>query len=641
MNDTARSQVLVTVKPMGRVLRVRRGANLLDALARHEILVGSSCGGAGVCGKCRVRVISGRFLAAGEPGPVRPGKGFVLACRTAVDGSGTIDIPPSSIAGRAPGKETTPGFRAEIALDGALERRGFTPAPLTEKKHLLLPEPGGDSASADAERIAEALRQSGRELARPLPLEIIATLPHLLRRSRWRVTATLAGDAGERRMILLEAGNRADRNYAVAADIGTTTVSVSLVDPARRKILARETAFNSQCVHGEDIITRIVHAEREGGLSDLNRRVLKTVNDLIASVAGRCAVRPEEITAAVFAGNMTMMHLFFNVPPDYLRRPPHVPAASRFPETAAAAAGIGINPAGVVAAVGGAHPYVGGDITAGIIACGMNGKTSTNVLVDIGTNGEIVVGGRDWMLCCAASAGPAFEGSGARHGMRAVAGAIQGVVIEGDRVSLRTIGNAAPAGICGSGYVDIMAELFANRIISRGGVLETGGRRVRQNGAEKEFVLLGDPDAAGNGDIAVSQSDLENLLRAKAAVFAALVVVLGKAGVAWGEIEKIYIAGGFGNWLQVENAISIGLLPDIEREKFAFIGNASLAGAQLWLLSRDARRAAAETASRMTCLDLSRETGYMEEYMKALFLPHTDLALFPSQKTGREAGHAP
>ncbi|MCD6408659.1 DUF4445 domain-containing protein [bacterium] len=294
--------------------------------------------------------------------------------------------------------------------------------------------------------------------------------------------------------------------------------------------------------------------------------------------------------------------------------------------------GIRINPAGIMEVVGGAYPYVGGDITSGLLISRIYEREELSLLIDIGTNGEIVLGNKEWMVCCSASAGPAFEGSGVKHGMRAVAGGIQGVWINGEKVKVETIDNQIPLGICGSGYIDIISELYKNGITDRSGVIVGENKRVREGEEGKEFIVVPKEESGTGEDIVITQVDIENLIRAKAAIFAALSILIKKSGVEWEDISKVYVAGGFGTYLNIKKAISIGLLPDFPVEKFEFLDNASLLGCQAYLLSEKARDITKKIVSMLTYIELSTEPEYMEEYLKALFLPHTDLNLFPSLK---------
>jgi uncharacterized 2Fe-2S/4Fe-4S cluster protein (DUF4445 family) len=328
-----------------------------------------------------------------------------------------------------------------------------------------------------------------------------------------------------------------------------------------------------------------------------------------------------------------MIHLLLRIDPSYIRREPYVPTVNFLPLIRSTEAEIKINPRGILACVPGVASYLGGDVTAGVVACGLSETDSLAVLIDIGTNGEVVLGDREFLIACAASAGPAFEGSGISCGMRASRGAIQKVKINPRDLSpsYNTIGDTRPLGICGSGYIDILAEMLKVGILDKDGRIKSAAhQRLRQTDAGREFVVVFKDDTASGSDIVVSEADIDNLKRAKAAIYAASSTLIKHLGMKIDNVRKFFIAGGFGTYLDMDNAVRIGLLPDIEKTRFVFVGNSSLAGTRRIILSEEARRKADEIARKMTYLELSAEPGYLEEYIAALFFPHTDLKLFPN-----------
>ncbi|MDD5253414.1 MAG: ASKHA domain-containing protein, partial [Candidatus Omnitrophica bacterium] len=331
-------------------------------------------------------------------------------------------------------------------------------------------------------------------------------------------------------------------------------------------------------------------------------------------------------------GNTTMIHLLLSVDPGHIRKEPYVPTANFLPVLRAAEAGININPRGLLSCVPGVSSYVGGDTTAGVLSSGIYQNDKLCILIDIGTNGEIVLGNKDFLVACAASAGPAFEGSGITSGMRASNGAIQKVSInKADfEVGYSTIGDKKPKGICGSGYIDLLSSMLEAGIIDKGGKIKTEGKRIRQTATGKEFIVCFKHESDSLSDIVITEADIENLKRSKAAIFSATAILVKHLGLSFSEIHKIFIAGGFGTYLDIERAIGIGLLPDLSRSKFAFIGNSALAGANQILLSNQAMAMANTLASKITYFELSVDPGYMDEYGQALFFPHTDLTKFPS-----------
>jgi uncharacterized 2Fe-2S/4Fe-4S cluster protein (DUF4445 family) len=359
------------------------------------------------------------------------------------------------------------------------------------------------------------------------------------------------------------------------------------------------------------------------------------MNEMIQDLINEHNNDLNDVNCILCAGNTTMVHLLLKADPTYIRRFPYVPTANFVPTIRAAEAGIKINPRGLLSCVPGVSSYVGGDAVAGVLSCGIDKEEDLCILIDIGTNGEIVLGSRDFLISCAASAGPAFEGSGVSCGMRASAGAIQNVKIKpkGLQVNFDTIGHIKPRGICGSGYIDIIAEMLRAGLIDKSGMIKTlNNERIRQSEFGKEFVIAFKEEAGASADIVVTEADIENIKRAKAAIFSGTAILVRHLGFNFQEIKKIFIAGGFGNYINVENAQAIGLLPDLEKSRFIFVGNSSLAGARQILLSYEAMREAEAIAKKITNFELSVESAFMDEYMAALFFPHTDLNRFPSVK---------
>jgi uncharacterized 2Fe-2S/4Fe-4S cluster protein (DUF4445 family) len=340
-----------------------------------------------------------------------------------------------------------------------------------------------------------------------------------------------------------------------------------------------------------------------------------------------------DVTCILCSGNTTMIHLLLRIDPTYIRKEPYVPTANFLPTVRAAEAGIQINPRGLLYCVPGVASYVGGDVTAGTLSCGLYKTTELSLLIDIGTNGEVVLGSKEFLVACAASAGPAFEGSGVSCGMRASRGAIQKVSIgpRGLEVKYSTIGDEKPKGICGSGYIDIIAGLLRLGLIDKSGkIKDAGSPRIRQGETGNEFVIAPKEECDYGSDIVITDADIENLKRAKAAIYSASAVLLRHMGVELKQVKKIFIAGGFGTYLDMANAITIGLLPDLDKSRFLFVGNSSLAGSRMILLSDEAMKKVDDIARKITYFELSVDAHYMDEYMAALFFPHTDLSRFPS-----------
>jgi uncharacterized 2Fe-2S/4Fe-4S cluster protein (DUF4445 family) len=418
--------------------------------------------------------------------------------------------------------------------------------------------------------------------------------------------------------------------YGVAVDIGTTTVVLYLINCIDGSLVDVGMTYNSQMRYGDDVITRIVHATEGGGILDLQHAVVDDINDMLVPLLEKNSISRGQVVAAVISGNTTMSQLFWGLDPASIREEPYIPTINIFPVWRAGTAKIRINPQAPVYTMPSVGSYVGGDIVAGVLASKMHRKPEIALFMDIGTNGEIAVGNNEWLITAACSMGPCFEGSGIRHGMRATEGAIESVRI--DPVTLEpsfgVIGETRPLGICGSGMIDAISELFFSGIIDQKGKfasdLKTDRIRIEDEGPE--FVLY----RGEIKDIVLTEADIENVIRAKAAIYAGVSVLLKDVGLSLDIVERVYIAGGFGNYLNIDKAIMIGMLPDLPKEKFSFIGNTSIAGAYLSLLSQKMREEAEEIAGKMTYMELSVSRGFMDEYMSALFLPHTNMDLFPT-----------
>ena len=477
-----------------------------------------------------------------------------------------------------------------------------------------------------------------------LGLKVLKGLPTLLRDSLWQVTATLGRRGGTLEVLQLEPGDTAGRNCGIAVDVGTSTVVAHLIDLNTANQLDAEAVYNSQRVWGEEVTRRIVHAER-GGLDELQKAVVTDINNLISALVERNRIALNEITTVVCAGNTTMTHLLLGLKPGSIRKSPYVAVSTVPPPIRAVEVGIQVNPRGLLYSVPCIGGWVGGDITAGILAVGLHRSERVSMLIDIGTNGEIVIGNKDWMITCSASAGPAFEGSGVNCGMKATRGAIERVLISPEgNVNYRAVGNAKPRGICGSGLIDLVAGLYETDFIAtiRNNLHETGfidrsgnllpgaTDRIRERDGLLEFVLIPQARSDSGKDLIITQADLNNLLSAKAAIYAGAQVLAKSTGLDFDEIETIYIAGGFGNYLDRGKAISIGLIPDLPLEKVRFVGNTAILGARLALLSEEIWNEIEHIAQSITYYDLISYPYYYDEFLAAKFIPHTDLGRFLS-----------
>ena len=396
-------------------------------------------------------------------------------------------------------------------------------------------------------------------------------------------------------------------------------------------MLGVEGSHNRQARYGEDVISRMVFACGRGSLDPVHEAVIANINNLTRAICDEKGIDSADITAIVAAGNTTMSHFLLSLMPCNIRLEPYVPTATVYPQVAAAELGIDISPHGILEVMPSVASYVGGDIVAGVLASGMADEPEVQCLIDVGTNGEIVIGNNEWLVCCSASAGPAFEGGGSRSGMRAAKGAIQKVVISDGQVTYETIGQAKPRGICGSGMIDAIYEMVRNVIIGPDGKFDRsrGDARVLAEDDPRYVLALAEETESGE-PITLSESEIGNLIKSKGAVFAAIKSLADYVGLAFDDLDTIYVAGGFGSSLDIPKAVAIGLLPDIAIERIQFIGNSSVMGARMALISAPAYAKAQDIARQMTNIELSTYAPFMGEFVAALFLPHTDRKLFPS-----------
>jgi uncharacterized 2Fe-2S/4Fe-4S cluster protein (DUF4445 family) len=628
------TEVHVTFQPDAASTQVVPGTTLLDAAIAAGLPLNGSCGGRGICERCEVVVVSGAVETL-DGGTALPGGG-VLACRTAVLGDVVVEVPPASrIEGLSilTGADRAAGIVAgsdELPLAGMPGTDVGTPDPLAMAVPVHLPRPTPDGGSSDLGLLERVLRRGHGVRQLSVPLAVVRQIPERIRASDRSVTAILARRNGTHELIELLSGHPDRAVFGLAIDIGTTTIVVHLVDLRSGRTAGVAAALNGQVSLGEDVITRIIHAGEPGGLDRLRAAVVDEINVLTGTLALKHRVDRHEIVAAVVAGNTTMIHLFLGLPPAEIRRDPYVPVATSPPTYQAFEVGLRIHPRGVVACVPGVGSYVGGDIVADVLASGLDRRSELTMLIDAGTNGETVIGNKDFLVCCAASAGPAFEGGGITSGMRAARGAIDRVTIGADgELGYTTIGGVPPRGVCGSGLIDLLAELLRTGAMDRSGHLHLEGPPVRVGDTGPEVLVVPADVTATGRDIVLTEPDIETLLRSKAAIYAAAATLVRRLGIEMADLEHVIVAGGFGMSLDIEKAILIGLLPDVPIDRVTFIGNGSVAGARMALLSHDAWQRAADIAARMTYRDLSVDHHFMDEYVAALFLPHTDAHRFP------------
>jgi len=625
----------VTFQPSGKVADVPPGTELLDAARLAQVVIATPCGGKGTCGKCIVNVLSGEVDSNSTDilTETEKNNGYVQACRTKVlDTPVIVDIPEQVELKEG---KSTDSFVNDNLIQDDLFPEPSQLDPLAIKLFIEVPEPQPEDGFSDIDRVTKSLQLKCNTTGFSYTLPVIRSLADTLRADSGRITATLVQQPEQYQVIRIEPGDRTSSQYGIAVDIGTTTLSVMLVDQSNAGILTVRADYNAQIKCGTDIISRINYSNRPDRLLELRYLVLKTINKLIKQVCDDNDLEPEEICNAALSGNTTMIHLLLGLNPEYIRLEPYTPTLYEAPCLSADEIGIDINPGSRIYISPAVGSYVGGDITAGLLCTDLSTDTDEiNLLIDIGTNGEIVIGNSEFLMTCACSAGPAFEGGGIDCGMRAAPGAIERV--ETDKSSgsatCSTIGDVTPIGICGRGMISLLANLFMT------GWLDPAGKLNRTKNSENitfsgrnAFYTIEQAEETGNSKpIVISETDIANIIRAKAAIYSACSLMLDQIGIGFGDIANVYIAGGFGSSLDLREATIIGLLPDIPPEKFRYIGNSSLYGSYMVLISQEYKSRQLNLAKRMTYIDLSKYPNYMDQYTAAQFLPHTDLGNFPS-----------
>jgi len=626
--------VSVRFKPSEKSVEVPVGTLLSDAAQQAGVDLQLPCGGQGRCGRCAVIVEAGtvRRRSTQRLSAEDVAAGYALACQTTVETDVVVSIlPQEKVERRLKGSKRAARITLPFPYD-------LHDQPL-RKFAITLDPPSIQDQADDWARLQRALarRYDLQNLQASLP--VLRKLGRALREGEWTVTVVVELYAWDRpdgppRLLDILPGERLESLWAVAIDIGTTSNHVWLVDLLGGEVMAQAADYNGQIARGEDVISRIIYASKGNGLEELQRLVMETLNRLLKQVTQERSISPDEIYKAVVAGNSTMIHLFAGIPPESIRLMPFITAVNQLPPFPAREIGLGISSEGTVDCLPGVASYVGADITAGVVSSDMCATNALTLFVDIGTNGEMVLGDCTWLITCACSAGPAFEGAGVVHGMRATAGAIEEVWVspENYEVTYRVIGGERPRGICGSGLISLLAEMFIAGVIDKSGNIDLTlpTERVRGGRHGPEYVVAWGSESATGEDITITAVDIDNLMRAKAAIYAGFSVLARSVGLSLAEVEQVLIGGAFGQYINVENAIQIGMLPDKPFDTFRFLGNTSVRGAYMALLSQDVRDRVTEVGRMMTYLELSADNTFFDEFNAAMFLPHTDETQFPS-----------
>jgi uncharacterized 2Fe-2S/4Fe-4S cluster protein (DUF4445 family) len=584
------------------------------------------CGGQGKCGKCIVYIQSGkadfdrpkygRFFTDAELQ-----RGACLACETTVQGDLHVLVPESTLI-----------QEQKILVEGLEQAIDFRPS--VRKYYVELQPPSLADPSPDLSRLLWGIQKGGGPIAEQMyaPLEVLRDIPGILRHSEWKVTGTIGLVPGGYRLIDLQANDTSKRVYGAGVDLGSTTIVVYLWDLVSGKVVSVASNYNKQISCGEDILARVNFA-RKNGLTKLQALAAESINQALTSASNTAGIDREDIYEVVIAGNTVMTHMLLGIDPAYMIAEPYVPVVRRALSVAAGRLGVTCNRNGGVFLFPAVSDFIGGDIIADILACGMGEREEISLLVDIGTNFEVVLGNNEWMFSCAGAAGPALEGGEVLFGMRANPGAIEKITIDPATLDPKysTINGIRPRGICGSGLIDLLAELLVSCVIDRTGRInmEISNPRIRRNSHFPEYVIAWAKETEIGKDIVITENDIKNLIMSKASIHAACLTLMKEAGVSRHEITTIYFAGAFGNYLDKKNATIIGLIPENNPDQIKNIGNGAVAGANIALVNRRARKTLDAIAHRIAYIELNAENSFMDEYTGSTFLPHTDLALFP------------
>ena len=617
------------------------GDNLLELARRANVAIDAPCSGNGSCGKCRVRLLEGDLdtIRSRHISDEEYKEGWRLSCNSRVVGDCTVLVPDIASAYQSRMKTADLSSPKEIAIfedaQAALKASGI----VFDNNFMALPlemtPPSADDTMPDIERLTWAIRERLGDVAVDVPYAVMVKLASTLRANDFKVC--VKGELRMDRFVCMEiCAPDDDKVVGCAIDIGTTTVTMVFVDLKTGKILAKGSSGNGQIRFGADVINRIIEQSRSGGKKKLQDAIVKeTLVPIMANLCKSSGVSAKSILRLSIGSNTTMNHLLLGVDADPVRMDPYIPSFFTWKGLLAGDLKLPANPLAPVIIAPNIGSYVGGDITAGTLASGIWDKDEMSLFIDLGTNGEIVFGNRDFLMSCACSAGPAFEGGDISCGMRATDGAIEACTIDKDTMepALEIVGDEGQkcVGICGSGIIDIIAELFRCRVINARGQFVREGARVRRDAhGMGRYVLATAAESETGREVSINEVDIDNFIRAKGAIFSAIDTLLQSVDMTPDCIDHVYVAGGIGSGINMGNAVRIGMFPDVELEKFSYIGNSSLTGAYAMVISDQATEKTHEVAANMTYLELSTYPGYMDSFVAACFIPHTDARLFPS-----------
>ena len=616
------------------------GDNLLELARRANVAIDAPCSGNGSCGKCRVKLVEGEVesLPSRHISDEEWESGWRLSCNTKVLGDCTVFVPDIASAYQSRMKTADLSSPKEIAIfeecQNQLKESGISFDNNFHALDVVMAEPTLDDTMPDVERLVWGIQAVIEVDEVKVPYAVMARLASTLRAHDFHVC--VKGQWIDNVFHCMEiCGPEDTALVGCAIDIGTTTVTMVLTDLKTGKLLAKGSSGNGQIRYGADVINRIIESGRPGGKKKLQDAILKeTLNPIIANLCKSAGISARSILRLAVGANTTMNHLLLGVDAEPVRMEPYIPSFFSWEGLLAGDLKLPANPLAPVLIAPNIGSYVGGDITAGTLATGIWDKDEMSLFIDLGTNGELVFGNRDFLMSCACSAGPAFEGGDISSGMRATDGAVEACTIDKDTMepSFDIIGEEGQkvVGICGSGIIDIISELFRTGIINAKGLFVREGRRILRDAHGMGRYVLAFPEESETGrEVSLNEVDIDNFIRAKGAIFSAIDTLLQSVDMTPECIDKVYVAGGIGSGINMHNAVNIGMFPDVELEKFRYIGNSSLTGAYAMVISDEANAKCAEVAANMTYLELSTYPGYMDSFVAACFLPHTDARLFP------------
>ena len=617
------------------------GDNLLEAARRANVAIDAPCSGNGSCGKCRVKLVEGDLdsIKSRHISDEEWDAGWRLSCCSKVSGDCTVLVPDIASAYQSRMKTADLSSPKEIAIfenaQADLKASGIHFTNNFRAVVVTMAEPTLDDTIPDIERLTWAVEEALGVEKVEIPFCVMVKLAYTLRENNFSVC--VKGEVKDNTFKCMEICGPEDTTIVgCAIDIGTTTVTMVLTDLTSGKLLAKGSSGNGQIRYGADVINRIIEQSKSGGKKKLQDAIVKeTLTPIIANLCKTANISARSILRLSVGANTTMNHLLVGVDANPVRMDPYIPSFFGWEGLLAGDLKIPANPLAPVIIAPNIGSYVGGDITAGTLASGIWDKDEMSLFIDLGTNGEIVYGNRDFLMSCACSAGPAFEGGDISCGMRATDGAIEACTIDNATMepTLSIVGDEGqkPVGICGSGIIDIISELYRCRIINAKGLFVREGDRIKRDSHNMGRYVIATAEESETGrEVSINEVDIDNFIRAKGAIFSAIDTLLQSVDMTPDCIDKVYVAGGIGSGINMKNAVNIGMFPDVELEKFQYIGNSSLTGAYAMVMSDEATAKTAEVAANMTYLELSTYPGYMDSFVAACFIPHTDSRLFPS-----------